>query len=51
MPEYASRPQIMPSYLITAGASRPDRLAVVPSTEQLLIGPEVDQVHQSLAAL
>lgn len=41
----------MSSYLITAGTSRPDRLAVVSSTEQLLIGPEVDQVHQSLAAV
>lgn len=39
------------SYLITAGASRPDRLAVVPSTEQPLTGPEVDQVRQALAAL
>lgn len=42
---------MMPSYLITAGAPGPDCLAVVPSTEQLLIGPEVDQVHQSLATL
>lgn len=37
--------------LVTAGASRPDRLTVVTPAEQLLIGPEVDQVSQSLAAL
>lgn len=39
----------MSSYLITAGASGPDRLTVVPPTEQFLVGPEVDQVHQSPA--
>lgn len=41
----------MPLYLVAAGASRPDCLAVVPPTEQLLIGPEVDQVYQFLATL
>lgn len=48
---HSSQLQVMSSYLITAGASGPDGLAVVPSTEQLLTGPEVDQVHQRLAAL
>lgn len=37
--------------LVTAGAARPHRLAVVPPTQQLVLGPEVDQVHQALAAL
>lgn len=43
--------EVMSSHLITARAPRPDRLTVVSSAEQLLIGPEVDQVHQSLATL
>lgn len=43
--------EVMSSHLITARAPRPDRLTVVSSTEQILIGPEVDQVHQSLATL
>lgn len=41
----------MSSHLITAWASGPDCLAIMSSTEQLLIGPEVDQVHQCLATL
>lgn len=36
------------AHLIAAAAPRPDALAVVPSAKQLLIGPEVNQVHQSL---
>lgn len=43
--------EVKSSHLITARAPRPDRLTVVSSAEQLLIGPEVDQVHQSLATL
>lgn len=39
------------SHLVTAGTSGPHRLTVVSSTQQLLAGPEVDQVHQTLAAL
>lgn len=38
------------AHLIAAGAPRPDALAVVPSAKQLLIGPKVNQVHQSLTA-
>lgn len=38
-------------HLVAAAAARPHRLAVVPSAEQLLIGPEVDQVRQAVAAL
>lgn len=38
-------------HLIAAGAPRPDALAVVPSAKQLLIGPEVNQVHQTLTTL
>lgn len=44
-------PEKMLSHLITARASWPDHLTVVSSAEQLLIGPEVDQVCQSVAAL
>lgn len=36
------------AHLVAAGAARPDALAVVPSAKQLLIGPKVNQVHQSL---
>lgn len=36
------------SHLVAAAAPGPDALAVVPSTKQLLIGPEVNQVHQPL---
>lgn len=37
------------AHLIAAAAPRPDALAVVPSAKQLLIGPKVNQVHQSLS--
>ena len=39
------------SHLVAARAARPNRLTVVSPTEQPLIGPEVDQVCQPLAAL
>lgn len=37
------------THLVAAAAPGPDALAVVAATEQLLAGPEVDQVHQALA--
>lgn len=50
--QYGLCPQeVMSSHLVAAWASGPGRLAIMSSTEQLLIGPEVDQVHQRLAAL